>query len=470
MKKNRSGSAAHCGPWARIGLCMLVLAVAAAAGLCAAAIRGDLGAVRSPAQPALASASASAPAAADLPDGLETDTTPLQLTDIWILGTHIGLTGKGSGALPASASLVLCGDGGSEAEWPLQLTKQSGGYSFTLSDNLNDGIDIQTLSEGEGCLLVRGTQADGTVQLFALTDETGVLPLETYTLTRNESNLKITLSSQTCLNGGTMESLVLGRTACTLPENVYDVVLDAGHGGSDGGTVSGGYSEADIVLDLAFRTKKKLEALGLKVLLTRDGTEPDTEMMAYTMYDENGRVNVAAGSGAKLCLSLHLNSYDGYLEHGGVQIYTAAGTDTAFAEQLAAGVVRCAGTYTSPMQYYEVGDGVYCRTFSESDLDEMAGEAAERGFEPYAADTSTTYYYIIRELGGRITGAYIDGRDPHYGTNLYCDSSVGVESYLCELGYMTLDEDLDNLLQNADGYAQGLAEAVAGWYGLAEAG
>lgn len=60
---------------------------------------------------------------------------------------------------------------------------------------------------------------------------------------------------------------------CELPEDVYDIVIDAGHGVSDGGTVNKEYTEAKIVLDFAIELKDKLEELGLKVKLTRDGTE-----------------------------------------------------------------------------------------------------------------------------------------------------------------------------------------------------
>lgn len=89
-----------------------------------------------------------------------------------------------------------------------------------------------------------------------------------------------------------------------LPENVYDVVIDPGHGGSDSGAINGRYQEADIVLDYAKDLKSKLEDLGLKVLLTRDGSEADDEDTVYNIYDEDGRVTMANKSGAKIILSL----------------------------------------------------------------------------------------------------------------------------------------------------------------------
>lgn len=55
-----------------------------------------------------------------------------------------------------------------------------------------------------------------------------------------------------------------------LPERRPVVVLDAGHGGHDPGTVSSWAQEKEIVLDLALRVAQLLRAEGVEVILTRD--------------------------------------------------------------------------------------------------------------------------------------------------------------------------------------------------------
>lgn len=75
-------------------------------------------------------------------------------------------------------------------------------------------------------------------------------------------------------------------------------------------------------------------------------------------------------------------------------------------------------------------------------------------------DTTINYYYISRELGGKITGAYIDGKNEKYGKNKYFDSNIGIETYLIELGYITHDVDLNNLLNNQSGYVNGIVNAI----------
>lgn len=403
------------------------------------------------------------------------------LTDLWIYGTHLSLEGELPFAVelqPQSTELVLYGTEGELQSWPLQMMSAEGTVRFYNADKLNTGLELEALAEAEGWLLLRLHAADAQGQPVSAeyTLQPGEqpakdLPFTYYTVTKNGANRCITLEAKPMiLSDGTQQTGVYLRCAAAqLPADVYDIVIDPGHGGTDAGSLSTDmrHYEADIVLDVAKRAKTALEALGYKVLLTRDGTEDPTTKMAYTMYDEDGRVTLAAGSGAKLCLSIHLNSYDGYMadDQGGVQVYAADHMDYAFAQQLAQSVAQHAGSRVSTMASYKVMDGVFCRVFTPGDSAELAAEGYEHNFTPYNIPAGTNYYYIIRETGGRITGAYIDGRHPHYGENIYRDSAVGVESYLCEIGYITLNSELKNLLANPQGYADGLAAAVDARFG-----
>ena len=40
---------------------------------------------------------------------------------------------------------------------------------------------------------------------------------------------------------------------------------------------------------------------------------------------------------------------------------------------------------------------------------------------------------MLRETGGIATSAYVDGRNPSYGANMFYNSNIGVEAYLLEL-------------------------------------
>ena len=67
---------------------------------------------------------------------------------------------------------------------------------------------------------------------------------------------------------------------------------------------------------------------------------------------------------------------------------------------------------------------------------------------------------MIRETGAKITNAYVDGRNKEYKVNLYYNSNMGNESYLLELGYINSDIDLNNLLNNKEGYLNGIVKSI----------
>ncbi len=81
------------------------------------------------------------------------------------------------------------------------------------------------------------------------------------------------------------------------------ILLDAGHGDTDPGTVGamGGYgpAEKDINLDLTLRTKEALEELGAKVVLVREDD---------TFYTLNERVELIRETQPDLSISIHGNA------------------------------------------------------------------------------------------------------------------------------------------------------------------
>ena len=85
--------------------------------------------------------------------------------------------------------------------------------------------------------------------------------------------------------------------------------------------------------------------------------------------------------------------------------------------------------------------------------------AEKYGYTPYDY-SGVDSLFMIRELGGIATGAFVDGRDIRYGSNEYRNSNTGVETLLIELGYISIDEDLKNIISNQKGYVKGIVDAV----------
>lgn len=109
------------------------------------------------------------------------------------------------------------------------------------------------------------------------------------------------------------------------------VVLDAGHGGNDPGKINDKLkiNEKTFTLDVALRTKKILEAAGLRVVLTRD---EDTALDADKVTDLAKRAAVANASRADLFVSIHFNAIDRDTKTSGVEIFNFAPTHQHAAE------------------------------------------------------------------------------------------------------------------------------------------
>lgn len=86
----------------------------------------------------------------------------------------------------------------------------------------------------------------------------------------------------------------------TNAEPEFCVVIDPGHGGSDGGAEIGGVAEKNINLSVALKLKAFLEKNNIKVILTRNSDE-----FAYL----SERTNIANEANADLFISVHCNSY-----------------------------------------------------------------------------------------------------------------------------------------------------------------
>ncbi len=122
---------------------------------------------------------------------------------------------------------------------------------------------------------------------------------------------RVTLSESLKRQKGTIivpadfKDKIINRLA-SLPEvllvrkKIFKIVVDAGHGGKDPGTLGrSGVKEKKIVLDIARRLKKNLEKQGFKVIMTREKDE---------FLSLEKRTEIASRSKADLFVSIHANS------------------------------------------------------------------------------------------------------------------------------------------------------------------
>lgn len=134
------------------------------------------------------------------------------------------------------------------------------------------------------------------------------------------------------------------------------IVLDAGHGGKDGGTTVGGVYEKDINLSIVLLLKDELIKMGAEVVVVRDGdydlSSPDTNHRKKSDFDN--RINLINNSNADLYLSIHIN-YLAEKKYYGAQTFYTKGN-----ELLANIIQQSFNSYlNSPMKEKEIGKTIY---------------------------------------------------------------------------------------------------------------
>ena len=390
----------------------------------------------------------------------------VEINNHYLYGTHFNVDGKIKQISTNSikdVKFTLVDISENEKEYEAIYEIDGNELAVKTSKLINEGLYLEDIKSGEYFLFLKIKYSNDEIKYYSMKNNTNYEDLEYYTVTKNKSNKKIKIGFDVFKsNDEDMSYIKFSVAKAKLPASVYDISIDPGHGGSDPGAISGKYKEAEIAMKYSAELKQKLEDLGLKVILTRDGTEDTSETSkfgVYSVYDFEGRVNIVGRAKVKYNFSVHVNSFDTNTLSG-TEIYAPSNASLKIAQSLADNIVSIAKTTYSTRNTDKVSDGVYVRTFTEAEIIESAESANKKGFEPYNITTSTPYLYMIREVGGKTTGAYIDGRNKGLGTNMFYDSNIGVESYLIELGYIINKTDLNNMLNNQTAYIEAIAKSI----------
>lgn len=113
----------------------------------------------------------------------------------------------------------------------------------------------------------------------------------------------------------TPSNIKTNKTVTTMatPVSSKTIIVDAGHGGEDGGAVSNnGISEAEINLKIALKLQQLLEQSGSNVVLTRSDNNAIYDIDKKTLREKKNsdirnRVRIGNNSSADIFVSIHLN-------------------------------------------------------------------------------------------------------------------------------------------------------------------
>jgi len=142
------------------------------------------------------------------------------------------------------------------------------------------------------------------------------------------------LFSASLLAGSLMEDGGEGRAVpVSATGKGYTLVLDAGHGGEDGGAQSAaGDKESDINLGIVLRLDQLMGLCGVPAVLTRDGDhaiyDPEAQSLREKkVSDLHNRVKLIQSQENPILLSVHQNSYPDP-RYSGAQVFYGGGEDS----------------------------------------------------------------------------------------------------------------------------------------------
>ncbi len=364
----------------------------------------------------------------------------------YVYGTNFNLSGYlDNNDNIKDVKLILYNDE-KETELNLDYELVEDRIVFSTSNLINVGYYLDKTELGKNYLLLKISMADESMHYYGLENKSDYKELKYYTLSK--------INHVIFINSDNQYNTLMLDVKKNKDDNVYDITIDPGHGGKDPGACSKGNCEKNITLDVATMLVNKLNEAGLKVNLTR--TDNDTGIPNYNMNGMLGRAVIPNESNSKYMFSIHLNSHVNKKMHG-VEILTPTNIDYSFAKMFADKIVEYTGTSYSINMGNKMFDGVYTRTFNAKDIKEHMEEYKELAYD---VKEGTSYYFMIRETGGILTGAYIDSRNPSIGENPYYNSNKGIESYILELGYIISSDDINNILNNKENYVNAIYDSI----------
>ena len=392
---------------------------------------------------------------------LSTEQEKVAVTEYYIYGTTLNM--KGTLTIENldfdKIELVLYNDK-DFLEYEIEYDEDGNKVNFYLSDLINEGLYLDNIEIDKRYMFIRTTKEleekdkEGNPQYeykyYGLENKTEYPKTTYYTMSKYTRKIEIN-------SDNTYQTMMLNIKE-NKDKEIYDIVIDAGHGGIDPGTTVNGQKETDFTLDIAKLLKEDLTKKGFTVKLTRDeDTLKEDEW--FEEYGKNGRAQISHEVYAKYLFSVHINSSTSSKVKG-IEIYTPSDINYELAKSIAESIVDNTSLDYSIQKTYKRFNGVYTHNFSESEINSSNEKAIEKGQTPYDITTKSNYLYMIRETGGIMTGAYVDDRNEKQQANDYYNSNIGTEAYLMELGYLSSENDLNIIKTEQKQIAEAIAKSI----------
>lgn len=152
---------------------------------------------------------------------------------------------------------------------------------------------------------------------------------------------------------------------------VETIIIDAGHGGEDGGAIGvDGVVEKNLNLPIALEVAKQLKKQGLSVVLTRDGDYATYSEEAKTLgqkktSDIHNRFALIEDTKNCIFVSIHMNHYDSEYCSGAQTFYSDNNEDSAVLAQKIQNAIREEIQHDNERQIKPATSSIYLLYYAE---------------------------------------------------------------------------------------------------------
>lgn len=303
----------------------------------------------------------------------------------------------------------------------------------TIGLSKDQGIDLRFLEEGS-YFIYFDQQPIHVITPFK------EKPITWYTVTRQGRSNQINLS----VEGGMLTLNV--KSVTQLPKDVYDIVVDPGHGGADPGAVGNGATEAEEVLKVSTYIAKRLEDHGLKVKLTRSNDKDPAAGTTCTYdtcpYVTNGRIEQLYATETKYTISNHLNASESKQARG-AEVYSSVKTSDQWSSQ----VIQAFNSIQRQI----------------NDVKNSASRISTGSYKRGIGSNPVDYYYMLRESGGEATQAQLLSK---YNQAYQLMPKYGSEVLLIEYAYISNSQDFYYWSQNWETLGELVVKATVQYLGI----
>jgi len=390
-------------------------------------------------------------------NGIVPEEEKVSVSEYYIYGDHMNMKGTLEIEDMTYQDICLTLYNGEDKDVEIIASDDGTKIDFYFSEYINDGFYLDDLARGNYYLFLKliyenpEDEEEPIIKYYALNNETDYEETTYYTMSKYDNKIII--------NSDNEYNTMAFNVKESKDKEIYDITIDPGHGGMDSGGTTGEYNESDFTMAISNKVKESLENSGFTVKLTHEERElPKNDLLDE--YNEHGRAVIPNEVKSKYTFSIHINKNTAKSVKG-IEVYTPAGVKYDFAESIVNNIIEYTELGYSTNRLYKISDGIYTRNFSESDVSSSLKGYEDKGYNPYNVTTNSNYYYMIRETGGYMTGAYIDNANPEeVGVNPYYNSNIGNETYLLELGYLSNASDLSIINDGIDDIANAISDAI----------